>query len=115
LRGRRQTQKRWRDDKYYESYKRHKWLVEGRQGEAKVQHGLCRAHRRGLEQVSVQVYMTAIAMNMKRLASFSLHQNPLLKAIFGLIWRLCAIPSDLFAFSFSKLENRKTRLAALIQ
>ncbi|MBU8921377.1 MAG: transposase [Bacteroidales bacterium] len=114
LRGRRRTQKRWLDNKFFESYKRHKWLVEGRQGEAKVQHGLRRAHRRGLAQVSIQVYMTAIAMNMKRLAAFLLHQNPLLKAILGRIWHLCAIPGDLFAFSYSKLENRKTRLAALV-
>ena len=115
LRGRRRTQKRWLDDKFFESYKRHRGIVEGRQGEAKVQYGLRRAHRRGLPEVSIQVYMTAIAMDLKRLAAFYLLQNPLLKAIFGRIWRLCAILSDLFAFSYSDMQNRKTRLPALIQ
>ena len=113
LRGRRRTQKRWLDDKFFESYKRHRGIVEGRQGEAKVQYGLRRAHRRGLPEVSIQVYMTAIAMDLKRLAAFYLLQNPLLKAIFGRIWRLCAILSDLFAFSYSDMQNRKTRLHVL--
>jgi transposase len=53
-------------------YVRHKWLVEGRHGEAKTQHGLSRAARRGLGQVAIQVYMTAIAMNLKRLATASI-------------------------------------------
>jgi transposase len=52
-----------------EEYKRHKWLVEGRQGEAKVCHGLARAVRRGLDQVAIQVFMTAAVMNLKRLAA----------------------------------------------
>lgn len=51
-----------------EEYMRHKFLVEGRHGEAKEFHGLRRAVRRGLEQVAIQVLMTAAAMNLKRLA-----------------------------------------------
>jgi transposase len=50
-------------------YQRHKWLVEGRHGEAKTRHGLARAVRRGLEQVSIQVFLTAAVMNLKRLAA----------------------------------------------
>jgi len=80
-----------------------------------IHYGLRRAHRRGLAQVSIQVYMTAIAMNMKRLAAFSLLQNPLLKAILERIWHLCAIPNDLFVFSYSNPENSKTRLAEIVQ
>ena len=68
-----------------EEYVRHKWLVEGRHGEAKTQHGLSRASRRGLEQVAIQVYMTAIAMNLKRLAASS---N---KALIGAFSRVISI------------------------
>jgi hypothetical protein len=42
--------------------------VEGVHGEAKTQHGLRRAVRRGLMNVAIQVYLTAAAMNLKRLA-----------------------------------------------
>jgi len=52
-----------------DEYIRHKWLVEGRHGEAKVCHGLSRAVRRGLDKVAIQVYLTAAAMNLKRLAT----------------------------------------------
>lgn len=47
---------------------RHRWRVEGIHGEAKTQHGLRRAARRGLWTVSIQVYLTAAVMNLKRLA-----------------------------------------------
>ena len=50
-------------------YQRHRWLVEGRQGEAKTQHGLSRAVRWGLENVAIQAYLTAAVMNLKRLAA----------------------------------------------
>jgi len=44
------------------------WKIEGIFGEAKTQHGLSRAHYRGLWKVQVQVYMTAMVQNLKRLA-----------------------------------------------
>lgn len=47
---------------------RHRWMVEGRHGEAKTQHGLARAVRRGLDNVRIQAYLTAATMNLKRLA-----------------------------------------------
>ena len=53
-----------------EAMSRHKWMVEGRHGEAKEQHGLRRAVRRGTAEVAIQVYLTAVAMNLKRLAAF---------------------------------------------
>ncbi len=49
-------------------YNRHRWRVEGKHGEAKTQHGLRRAVRRGLANVAIQVYLTAVVMNLKRLA-----------------------------------------------
>ena len=52
-----------------EALRRHKWMVEGRHGEAKEQHGLRRAVRRGLSEVFIQVCLTAAAMNLKRLAA----------------------------------------------
>jgi transposase len=50
-------------------YKRHRWRAEGVHGEAKSQHGLRRAARRGLANVAVQAYLTAAVMNLKRLAA----------------------------------------------
>lgn len=64
------ARRRWRnrDENIKEKYERHKWRVEGKHGEAKTQHGLRRAVRRGMANVSIQVYLTAIVMNLKRLA-----------------------------------------------
>jgi transposase len=60
------------DDDAVNAYQRHRWRVEGVHGEAKTQHGLRRAVRRGLANVSIQVYLTAAVMNLKRLAAFLL-------------------------------------------
>ncbi len=51
-------------------YARHRWRAEGVHGEAKTQHGLRRAARRGMWNVAIQVYLTALVMNLKRLAAF---------------------------------------------
>jgi hypothetical protein len=68
------ARRRWRDrdENMKDKYRRHKWRVEGAHGEAKTQHGLRRAVRRGIANVSVQVYLTAMVMNLKRLAAFIL-------------------------------------------
>lgn len=68
------ARRRWlnRDEDIRDKYKRHKWRVEGSHGEAKTLHGLRRAVRRGLANVSIQVYLTAMVMNLKRLAAFIL-------------------------------------------
>lgn len=68
------ARRRWlnRDEDIRDKYKRHKWRVEGAHGEAKTSHGLRRAVRRGLANVSIQVYLTAMVMNLKRLAAFIL-------------------------------------------
>ena len=52
-------------------YQRHRWRSEGFHGEAKSWHGLGRAVRRGLDNMKIQSYLTAAAINLKRLvASF---------------------------------------------
>lgn len=68
LRARRRRRKP--DKKFIETYSRHRWKVEGMHGEAKCQHGLRRAVRRGLANVAIQAYLTAAVINLKRLAAF---------------------------------------------
>jgi len=70
LRARRSRQKGWPEE-LREAYSRHRWKVEGAHGEAKCRHGLRRAARRGLTNVRIQVYMTAVVMNLKRLAMWA--------------------------------------------
>ena len=67
LRARRRKEKGW-DEATRENYTRHRWHVEGVHGRAKTQHGLARAVGRGLANVSIQAYLTAIVMNLKKLA-----------------------------------------------
>ncbi len=67
LRARRRHGRRSPEDRAL--YTRHRWRVEGVHGEAKTRHGLRRAARRGLANVSIQVYLTAAVMNLKRLAA----------------------------------------------
>jgi len=50
-------------------YQRHRWRSEGFHGEAKTWHGLARAVRRGLGNMKIQAYLTAAAINLKRLAA----------------------------------------------
>ena len=69
LRARRRKLKGW-DKETVERYTCHRWRVEGAHGEAKTQHGLRRAVRRGLRNVAIQMYLTATVMNLKRLAVF---------------------------------------------
>jgi transposase len=69
LRARRRHRKP--DDKFVATYKRHRWRVEGMHGEAKTQHGLRRAIRRGLANVAIQAYLTAAVINLKRLTAFA--------------------------------------------
>jgi transposase len=50
-------------------YQRHRWRSEGFHGEAKTWHGLARAVRRGLQNMRIQAFLTATAVNLKRLAT----------------------------------------------
>jgi len=99
LRARRRWQKR--DESIKDKYKRHKWRVEGIHGEAKTQHGLRRAVRRGLANVSIQVYLTAMVMNLKRLAAFLL-----LFFVFRNGERHCRNNLNLVRLTFSRVFER---------
>jgi hypothetical protein len=50
-------------------YQRHRWRSEGLHGEAKNWHGLARPIRRGLQNMRIQAFLTAAAVNLKRLAA----------------------------------------------
>jgi len=67
LRARRRH--RMPDQEFVSTYNRHRWRVEGMHGEAKTQHGLRRAVRRGLSNVAIQAYLTAAVINLKRLTA----------------------------------------------
>ncbi len=67
LRAYRRREKGW-DEQTRQCYNRHRWRAEGAHGEAKTQHRLSRAIRRGIDNVAIQVYFTAAVMNLKRLA-----------------------------------------------
>jgi hypothetical protein len=64
-------------------WRRHMGRSEGYHGEAKTWRGLARAVRRGLENVRVQSYLTATAVNLKRLAAA-------VAAHLFALWRACA-------------------------
>ena len=66
LRARRRRERWSPQDK--QLYQRHRWRSEGYHGEAKNWHGLARAVRRGLANMRIQAYLTAAAVNLKRLA-----------------------------------------------
>ncbi|MDE0000916.1 MAG: IS1182 family transposase [Rhodospirillaceae bacterium] len=67
LRARRRRTRWSEDDRRL--YQRHLWRSEGFHGEAKTWHGLGRAVRRGLDNMKIQAYLTAAAINLKRLAT----------------------------------------------
>lgn len=69
LRARRRRERWSEDDRRL--YQRHRWRSEGYHGEAKTWHGLARAVRRGLSNMKIQAYLTAAAINLKRLAAAS--------------------------------------------
>ena len=71
-------------------YTRHRWIVEGRISEAKLRHGLNRAVRRGLENMNIQLLLTAMAMNLKRLAASPF--TPFTRLIFRF---LCSLTADM--------------------
>lgn len=70
LRARRRRE-RWSEEDN-RLYQRHRWRSEGYHGEAKTWHGLARAVRRGLQNMRIQAYLTAAAVNLKRLAAAAL-------------------------------------------
>ena len=78
LRARRRHARWSEDDRRL--YRRHLWRSEGFHGEAKTWHGLGRAIRRGLDNMKIQAYLTAAAINLKRLAT----------ALLAILWAIWA-------------------------
>lgn len=74
LRARRRRERWSEEDRLL--YQRHRWRSEGFHGEAKTWHGLARAIRRGLANMRIQAFLTAAAINLKRLAA----------ALMALLW-----------------------------
>jgi len=94
LRARRCREKGW-PEYMREAYHRHRWLVEGIHGEAKCEHGLRRAVRRGLSNVRIQAYLTAAVINLKRLAA---RVPAALRRLFCNFLRLSSPPRKIIAF-----------------
>jgi len=67
LRARRRKE-RWSEEDA-RLYRRHRWRSEGFHGETKAWHGLAKAVRRGLQNMRIQAFLTAAAINLKRLAA----------------------------------------------
>jgi len=82
LRARRRRQRGWTEP-MVDAYRRHRCQAEGIYGEAKGEHGLRRAVRRGTSNMRIQAYLTAAVINLKRLA---LHAARLLASLLCLNW-----------------------------
>jgi transposase len=90
-----------------QAYSQHFATVEGIHGEAKGQHGLRRAARRGLANMQIQAYLTAMAINLKRLAKYA---RPSIIDSFGAVERPFAVQQPFLAlfsvhFANSGLSN----------
>ena len=83
LRARRRHQEP--DRKFKQTYSRHRWKIEGMHGEAKTQHGLRRAVRRGLANVAIQAYLTAAVINLKRMATYACNFGGFIGSFLGYI------------------------------
>ena len=86
LRARRRRE-RWSEEDQ-RLYQRHRWRSEGFHGEAKTWHGLARAIRRGLQNMRIQAFLTAAAINLKRLAAAI--ASLLLQSLLAVRQRRCA-------------------------
>jgi IS5 family transposase len=102
LRARRRHRKR--DRKFRKTYSRHRWKIEGMHGEAKTQHGLRRAVRRGLVNVAIQAYLTAAVINLKRLAA---HAGGLYGDILNYLAQILALSKVVLGHE-RNLENNGT-------
>jgi len=93
------------DKRYKEIYYRHRWRVEGMHGEAKTQHGLRRAVRRGLDNVAIQAYLTAAVINLKRLATYA---GPFIDKINLCFWGNLSMERPMIAIEhiFTKLSRK---------
>lgn len=83
-------------------YKCHRWRVEGSHAEAKTQHLLRRAQRRGLTNMRIQSFLSSIVMNLKRLA------NPLRSPVLTLLATIVSI------LATAAQSRRETAASALL-
>ena len=104
LRARRRHKKP--DEKFKRTYTRHWWKIEGMHGEAKTQHGLSRAVRRGLANMAIQAYLTAAVINLKRLAKYT---GGIFADFCGCIANILAALTNTIALRLI-LTNRTTKL-----
>jgi transposase len=100
------------DSKFDRLYGRHRIKSEGMHGEAKTQHGLRRAVRRGLANVAIQAYLTAIVINLKRLATFGGGYLHITGVTMTLQMRYGAMEMRTELLCQVKNENQHQRLAA---
>lgn len=59
-------------DTFKQKLRERLWKIEGIMNELKNYHGLFNANYRGLAKVQIQAYMSAIALNIKRIINFLL-------------------------------------------
>lgn len=104
LRARRRRARWSADDRRL--YQRHRWRSEGFHGEAKTWHGLGRAVLRSLDNMKIQAYLTAAAVNLKRLAA----------AVLAVLWTIrvarSAVQSSLRARHTLAVRHRLAAIAA---
>jgi hypothetical protein len=74
-------------------YRHHRWRSEGFHGETKAWHGWARAVRRGLQNMRIQAFLTAAAVNLKQL--------------------IAALAATLLAAGNAMLAHRVRRLAQM--
>lgn len=77
-----------------------KWTIEGLFAEVKQFHGLRRARYRGLQKVSIQALMTAMAQNIKRIVNQSPNNDWILKIYLSLRQRILEVQIYLKKFRF---------------
>ena len=79
---------------------RHRWRSESLYGEATAWHGLARAVRCGLQKRRIQAFLTAAAINLKRLAAARL--GALIVPVYAIVDVCLAIPMKLVAIASKK-------------
>lgn len=94
------------DKKFKRTYSRHQWKIEGMHGEAKTQHGLSRAVRCGLANMSIQAYLTAAVINLKRLAT---HAGGIFDDFCGNLANILTVLTSIIALRLF-LPNRTRKL-----
>ena len=95
------------DKKFRQMYGRHRWKVEGMHGEAKTQHGLRRAVRRGLANVAIQAYLTAVVINLKRLVTYA---GGLFDDFFSHLADILTLASNRLALKIILMNRLKKRI-----